>query len=104
MEEESSEAEGLRDRLARQGEDALGKIAQDLLENPLSDRLRKVAAGSSIVEAYREAERIWREGTDVAPEHRPYSRLRSVTGLAGYYAVRLPFMAYKGYKEWYGKT
>ena len=27
--------EGLRDRLARQGEDALGKLAQDLLENPL---------------------------------------------------------------------
>jgi hypothetical protein len=25
----------LRDRLARQGEDALGKLAQDLLENPL---------------------------------------------------------------------
>ena len=35
MDEESGEAEGLRDRLARQGEDALGKIAQDLLENPL---------------------------------------------------------------------
>ena len=27
--------EGLRDRLARSGEDALGKLAQDLLENPL---------------------------------------------------------------------
>src|SRR3954451_7685907 len=27
--------EGLRDRLARQGEDALGKLAQDLLDNPL---------------------------------------------------------------------
>src|SRR3954470_15534916 len=27
--------EGLRDRLARQSEDALGKLAQDLLENPL---------------------------------------------------------------------
>jgi septal ring factor EnvC (AmiA/AmiB activator) len=29
------DAEGLRGRLARQGEDALGKLAQDLLENPL---------------------------------------------------------------------
>ena len=29
------DAEGLRDRIARQGEDALGKLAQDLLENPL---------------------------------------------------------------------
>jgi hypothetical protein len=27
--------EGLRDRITRQGEDALGKLAQDLLENPL---------------------------------------------------------------------
>src|SRR6059036_637785 len=31
----SREGEGLRDRLTRQGEDALGKFAQDLLENPL---------------------------------------------------------------------
>jgi hypothetical protein len=30
-----AETEGLRDRIARQGEDALGKLAQDLLENPL---------------------------------------------------------------------
>lgn len=29
------DAEGLRERLARQGEDALGKLAQDLLENPM---------------------------------------------------------------------
>jgi CRP-like cAMP-binding protein len=29
------DAQGLRDRLARQGEDALGKLANDLLENPL---------------------------------------------------------------------
>src|SRR5438270_13594379 len=29
------EAEGLRDRIASQGQDALGKLAQDLLENPL---------------------------------------------------------------------
>src|SRR5256885_16867212 len=27
--------EGIRSRLTRQGEDALGKLAQDLLENPL---------------------------------------------------------------------
>jgi chromosome segregation ATPase len=27
--------QGLRDRLTRQGEDAIGKLAQDLLENPL---------------------------------------------------------------------
>ena len=29
------DGEGLRERLTRQGEDALGKLAQDLLENPL---------------------------------------------------------------------
>jgi hypothetical protein len=33
--EETGGAGSLRDRLARQGEDALGKLAQDLLENPL---------------------------------------------------------------------
>jgi len=34
-EEEAVADEGLKGRLARQGEDALGKLAQDLLENPL---------------------------------------------------------------------
>jgi gamma-glutamyl:cysteine ligase YbdK (ATP-grasp superfamily) len=76
---------------------------RDLLENTLSQRLNTIAEKSAIEDAYREAERIWREGTDVAPEHRPHSRLRALSGLAGYYAVRLPYMAYKGYKEWYGK-
>ena len=32
---DESAPSGLRDRIARQGEDALGKLAQDLLENPL---------------------------------------------------------------------
>jgi len=32
---ETAAAEGLRDRIARQGEDALDKLAQDLLESPL---------------------------------------------------------------------
>jgi hypothetical protein len=31
----ADDGEGLRDRLTRQGEDALGKLANDLLENPL---------------------------------------------------------------------
>src|SRR3954454_10500949 len=30
-----TESEGMRDKLARSSEDALGKLAQDLLENPL---------------------------------------------------------------------
>jgi hypothetical protein len=32
---EATDGEGLRERLARQSEDAIGKLAQDLLENPL---------------------------------------------------------------------
>lgn len=31
----TSDDTGLRDRLTRQGEDAIGKLAQELLENPL---------------------------------------------------------------------
>src|ERR1044071_3971066 len=32
---DESAPSGLRDKIARQGEDALGKLAQELLENPL---------------------------------------------------------------------
>jgi hypothetical protein len=35
MSEDDSAPSGLRDKIARQGEDALGKLAQELLENPL---------------------------------------------------------------------
>jgi chromosome segregation ATPase len=35
MAEDDASGEGLRDRIARSGEDALGRLAQDLLENPL---------------------------------------------------------------------
>jgi predicted nucleic acid-binding Zn-ribbon protein len=35
MADDPAEGEGLRRRLTRSGEDALGKLAQDLLENPL---------------------------------------------------------------------
>jgi len=31
----SADAKGLRDRVTRQGEEAIGKLAQELLENPL---------------------------------------------------------------------
>ncbi|HEY5319069.1 MAG TPA: hypothetical protein VIJ20_13860 [Solirubrobacteraceae bacterium] len=31
----SEDSKGLRDRVARQGEEAIGKFAQDLLENPI---------------------------------------------------------------------
>lgn len=42
-------SEGLRDRITRQGEDALGKFAQDLLENPL--------VSSTITRAFEARER-----------------------------------------------
>ena len=77
---------------------------KELLEDTLSARLKTAAVSNGVDGAYLYAERLWLEGIDVAPEHRPYSRLRTLTGLAGYYAVRLPFMAYKGYKEWYGSS
>jgi chromosome segregation ATPase len=35
MADDDAGGENLRDRITRQGEDALGKLAQDLLENPL---------------------------------------------------------------------
>ncbi|MBV9606032.1 MAG: hypothetical protein JO027_13030 [Solirubrobacterales bacterium] len=34
----SEDSRGLRDRMARQGEEALGKVAQELLENPMVSR------------------------------------------------------------------
>jgi len=33
-----SDEKGLRDRVARQGEEAIGKLAQELLENPMVSR------------------------------------------------------------------
>jgi CRP-like cAMP-binding protein len=44
--DDASGAEGLRDRLSRQGEDALGKLAQDLLENPLVNSAISKAFGA----------------------------------------------------------
>jgi chromosome segregation ATPase len=48
MADESGQS-GLRDRIARQGEDALGKLAQELLENPL--------VNSAITRAFEARER-----------------------------------------------
>src|SRR4051812_43152594 len=49
MSEDESAPSGLRDRIARQGEDALGKLAQELLENPL--------VNSAIARAFEARER-----------------------------------------------
>jgi CRP-like cAMP-binding protein len=49
MSEDDTAPSGLRDRIARQGEDALGKVAQELLENPL--------VNSAIAKAFEARER-----------------------------------------------
>jgi CRP-like cAMP-binding protein len=49
MSEDDQAPSGLRDRIARQGEDALGKLAQELLENPL--------VNSAIAKAFEARER-----------------------------------------------
>ena len=60
MADDDANGENLRDRITRQGEDALGKLAQDLLENPLvtgaisrafGARERAVAAQESAMSA-----------------------------------------------------
>src|ERR1700750_2701020 len=71
---------GLKDRLTRQGEDALGKLANDLLENPL--------VNGAITRAFSARERAVhaQEGalaalnlTTAADGHRLPRRLRSVS-------------------------
>jgi hypothetical protein len=49
MSEDAGAPSGLRDKLARSGEDALGKLAQELLENPL--------VNSAIAKAFEARER-----------------------------------------------
>jgi hypothetical protein len=79
MADESAQS-GLRDKIARQGEDALGKLAQELLENPL--------VNSAIARAFDARERAVKaqEATmgalnipSVADIERLTRRLRSVS-------------------------
>jgi len=39
-------AEGLKDRMTRQGEEAIGKLAQELLENPMVSNALSAALGT----------------------------------------------------------
>src|SRR3954449_6380589 len=69
---ETAAAEGIRDRIARQGEDALGKLAQDLLESPLvhgaiarafearekASQAEEVAMGALILPSASDLERL----------------------------------------------
>lgn len=74
------------------------------LRSPLSRGIGDLAEEQGFAAAYQELDRIWRRPTGVSLTLRPPSSARALTGLVGYYAVRLPWIAYKGYKEWYGRT
>lgn len=80
------------------------KLPVELLEHTLSDDLSEIASKNSILAAYEHADSIWRAPTGVPRELRAGSKTRTLAGLTGFYALRLPFIAYKGYKEWYGKA
>src|SRR4051795_8951729 len=76
----AEEDEGLRQRLTRQGEEAVGKFAQDLLENPLF--------ANTLSRAFEAREKAMRAETvamgaltlpPAADIERPTRRLRSVS-------------------------
>jgi gamma-glutamyl:cysteine ligase YbdK (ATP-grasp superfamily) len=75
----------------------------ELLEHTLSSRLREVACEESFLCAYREANRLWRHASETSSVTRRYSGIRTLIGVAGFYAPRLPYMAYKGFREWHGE-
>lgn len=71
---------------------------------PLSIALGQLADAEGIDKAYQYLDGLWREPTGIKSEPHPYSTIRMVTGMAGYYIPRLPLIAVKGYQEWYGKN
>jgi CRP-like cAMP-binding protein len=72
--------EGLRERLTRQGEDALGKLAQDLLENPLiSGALSRAFEAREKASAAQEAAMGALNIPSAADLERLTRRLRSVS-------------------------
>jgi hypothetical protein len=78
-------------------------LSKELLIRTQGDLLAEAAARSP-EEAYRLVDSVWRDGTGVEATLRPHARWRSWSGILGYYSVQLPWMAYKGYKEWHGHT
>lgn len=74
----------------------------ELLEETFSSRLAQIVRAGGVLAAYEEADRVWRAGTGITNLLRKHSKLRIVSGVAGFYAVRLPYMAYKGIREWKG--
>ncbi len=80
----------------------IGFLERRFLESPLSRRLDGVARKGGVWSAYEEADRLWREVTGVFARRSGYSRWRALAGFLGYYAIRVPYVVYKGYREWYG--
>jgi chromosome segregation ATPase len=102
---DDSSSEGLRSRLARTSEDALGKLAQDLLENPLVNgaltrafearekavQAQEVAMGALNLPSAADIERLTRRVRSVSQRlegiedgvDRLDERLASLSGSAG---------------------
>jgi hypothetical protein len=80
----------------------IGPLDRRFLESPLSLRLDRVAQEKGVWCAYEEVDRLWREVTGVPSRRSAYSWWRAVAGVLGYYAIRVPYVVYKGYREWYG--
>lgn len=80
------------------------RFPEALVTETISHRLDRTARARGIEAAYREADRIWREPTGVRLSPGRHKPLRAVTGIAGFYALRLPYIVYKGYKEWHGSA
>lgn len=83
---------------------AIYPLSKSLLTDTMSQRLDRLARALGVRAAYREADRVWREPTGVKLCTKKHEPLRVVTGIAGFYALRLPYIVYKGYKEWYGSV
>jgi gamma-glutamyl:cysteine ligase YbdK (ATP-grasp superfamily) len=98
--------EGLNSWVRRRWEELqpISPFPLDLLEETFSERLAWIAKSKGVLQAYEEADRVWRVGTGVAHPVKRHSRVRVVSGLAGFYAIRLPYMAYKGIREWKGSA
>ena len=75
-----------------------------LSADTLSQRVGNIADERGIESAYAKLDRIWREPTGVPVCPESTSAWRAASGLLGYYALRVPWIAWKGYKEWYGKA
>lgn len=83
--------------------DAIYLLNQERLDRPFGDQLRKVTETDGIEAGYRFASNAWFKG-DSDSKPATYHPVKAARGILGYYVLRLPFMAYKGYKEWYGKS